>query len=114
MSYTIRDDEVAIVLKPVDVDEDGEWGGELNTRLAVGNSSKVKMEVLSYLVHLATLMGTFLEMAQEDEILYREVEDRRNANLNIDKREEKVYEKVDGTQGKVLKLTKYTKTQGNA
>jgi len=59
-------------------------------------------------------MGTFLEMTQEDEDLYNEVEERRNENLAIDKREQKVYEEVEGTDGKVLRLTKYTKTFGNA
>ena len=93
MSYEVNDDEVAIILRPVDADENGDWTGELSTGLVVGKSNKFKIEVLSYLVHLATLMGTFLELSQEDEDLYNEVE---------------------GTEGKVLKLTKYTKTFGNA
>ena len=28
--------------------------------------------------------------------------------------EEPLYERVEGTEGKVLKLTRFTKTQGNA
>lgn len=114
MSYTVDDDEVAIILRPVAVDKNGDWTGDLNTGLVVGDSKKFKIEVISYLVHLATLMGTFLEMTQEDEDLYNEVEERRNENLAIDKREQKVYEEVAGTDGKVLRLTKYTKTFGNA
>ena len=114
MSYEVNDDEVAIILRPVDADENGDWTGELSTGLVVGNSKHFKIEVLSYLVHLATLMGTFLELSQEDEDLYNEVEERRNHHLGVDKKEEKVYEEVEGTEGKVLKLTKYTKTFGNA
>tara|TARA_R110002074_G_C12083408_1_gene623149 strand:- start:139 stop:483 length:345 start_codon:yes stop_codon:yes gene_type:complete len=114
MSYTVDDDEVAIILRPVEQDSKGEWTGQLSTGLVVGNSKHFKIEVLSYLVHLATLMGTFLEMTQEDEDLYNEVEERRNDNLAIDKKEQKVYEEVEGTDGKVLRLTKYTKTFGNA
>ena len=114
MSYEVNDDEVAIILRPVDADENGDWTGELSTGLVVGKSNKFKIEVLSYLVHLATLMGTFLELSQEDEDLYNEVEERRNHHLGVDKKEEKVYEEVEGTDGKVLRLTKYTKTFGNA
>ena len=114
MSYTVRDDEVAIILRPIEKDKNGEWTGELSTGLVVGDSKQFKIEVMSYLVHLATLMGTFLEMTQEDDVLYNEVEERRNENLAIEKKEKKVYEEVEGTQGKVLKLTKHTKTYGNA
>lgn len=114
MSYTVDDDEVAIILRPVGLNKKGDWSGELSTGLVVGNSKHFKIEVLSYLVHLATMMGTFLEMTQEDEDLYNEVEERRNDNLAIDKKEQKVYEEVEGTDGKVLRLTKYTKTFGNA
>ena len=114
MSYTVNDDEVAIILRPIEKDKNGDWTGELSTGLVVGDSNHFKIEVMAYVVHLATLMGTFLEMTQEDDALYNEVEERRNENLAIDKRKEKVYEEVEGTEGKVLKLTKYTKTFGNA
>ena len=36
MSYTLKDDEVAILLRPVEFDEYGEWSGELSTALSVG------------------------------------------------------------------------------
>ena len=38
MKYYIRDNEVAIVLKPHAFDEDGEWTGELSTGLVVGDN----------------------------------------------------------------------------
>ena len=41
MSYTVDDDEVAIILRPVAVDKNGDWTGDLNTGLVVGDSEKV-------------------------------------------------------------------------
>ena len=78
MSYTLKDDEVAILLRTVEFDEYGEWSGELSTALSVGPTKRSNEETIAYLVHLATLMGTFLEMAQTDEDLYDLVEEKRN------------------------------------
>ena len=114
MPYTVKDDEVAILLKPASFDVDGEWTGELETGLACGAMVQTNVETMAYLVHLATLMGTFLAMAQEDEDLYEAVAERRDYIVNLDKQKESVYEKVEGTDGKVLRLTRWTKTEGNA
>jgi len=114
MPYEIKDDEVAILLRPASFDEKGEWTGELETGLACGAMKKTGIETMSHLVHLATLMGTFLEMAQEDEVLYESVADRRDYLISLDKQEKPLYETVEGTNGKVVRLTKWTKTEGNA
>ena len=71
-------------------------------------------EDTSYLVHLATMMGAFLELAQYDQDLYNLVEERRNELVGYEEEDLPLYEKVEGTEGKVLKLTRFTKTQGNA
>jgi len=68
----------------------------------------------SYLVHLATMMGAFLELAQYDQDLYNLVEERRNELVGYEEEDLPLYEKVEGTDGKVLKLTRFTKTQGSA
>jgi len=114
MPYTVKDDEVAILLRPASFDTDGEWTGELETGLACGAMVQTDMETMGYLVHLATLMGTFLAMAQDDENLYEAVAERRDYMISLDKQNESMYERVEGTDGKVLKLTKWTKTEGNA
>ena len=114
MKYYIRDNEVAIVLKPHAFDEDGEWTGELSTGLVVGDNSDMDSDTLSYIIHLATLMATFLEVAQDDEDLYNIVEERRNALMGLDNPIQNLYEEVEGTDGNVVKLTKYTKTLGEA
>tara|TARA_R110000824_G_scaffold101591_1_gene241287 strand:+ start:1110 stop:1454 length:345 start_codon:yes stop_codon:yes gene_type:complete len=114
MSYTLKDDEVAILLRPVEFDEYGEWSGELSTALSVGPTKRSNEETIAYLVHLATLMGTFLEMAQTDEDLYDLVEEKRNELIGVDNDRTKEYEEVEGTNGKVVRLTRFTKTQGNA
>jgi hypothetical protein len=59
-------------------------------------------------------MATFLEVAQDDEDLYTIVEERRNALMGLDNPLQNMYEEVEGTDGKVVKLTKYTKTLGEA
>tara|TARA_R110001599_G_scaffold14355_7_gene62694 strand:- start:924 stop:1103 length:180 start_codon:yes stop_codon:yes gene_type:complete len=59
-------------------------------------------------------MGTFLEMAQTDEDLYDLVEEKRNELIGVDNDRTKEYEEVEGTNGKVVRLTRFTKTQGNA
>lgn len=112
--YKIGADEVSLVLKPCSFDSKGKWTGELNTGLVVGEQNLLSPEDVSYLVHLATLMGAFLELAQRDEDLYAMVEEHRNELVGYDDEEEPLYERVEGTEGKVLKLTRFTKTQGNA
>ena len=112
--YIIGKDEVALVLKPCSFDGKGNWTGELNTGLVVGEISLLTPEDTSYLVHLATMMGAFLELAQYDQDLYNLVEERRNELVGYEEEDLPLYEKVEGTDGKVLKLTRFTKTQGSA
>ena len=69
MKRYIQDDEVALILSPTSFDENG-WTGDLSTGLLVGEPKLMAIEELGYLVHLATLMGAFLKMAQDDEDLY--------------------------------------------
>jgi len=114
MKRTIEEDEVALILSPVEFDKKGDWTGELATGLIVGENNKMCVEDLAYLIHLATLMGAFLQMAQDDEDLYREVEDYRNEVMGLDNDVKEMYEEVEGTDGKVVKLTRFTKTLGNA
>ena len=113
MTRTIEEDEVALILSPVEFDKKGDWTGELATGLIVGENNKMCVEDLAYLIHLATLMGAFLQMAQDDEDLYREVEDYRNEVMGLDNDVKEMYE-VEGTDGKVVKLNRFTKTLGNA
>ena len=108
MKYVIGDDEVALVLKPCSFD---------NTGLVVGEPKLLDTEDTAYVMHLATLMGAFLELAQHDDMLYNMVEEHRNELIGLKDEEEEdqpMYEKVEGTDGKILKLTRFTKTQGNA
>jgi hypothetical protein len=118
MKYVIGDDEVAFLLKPCAFDKRGRWTGEMNTGLVVGQVKLLSTDDVSRVVNLATLMGAFLELAQHDDELYNAVEEHRNdligLEYNLQQEESPLYEKVEGTDGKVLKLTRFTKTQGNA
>jgi hypothetical protein len=113
MKRYIQDDEVALILSPISFDANG-WTGDLTTGLLVGEPKLMGIEDLAYLVHLATLMGAFLKMAQDDDDLYTAVEDFRNDEMGLDNQIENSYEEVEGTDGKVLRLTRFTKTLGNA
>lgn len=113
MKRYIQDDEVALILSPISFDANG-WTGDLTTGLLVGEPKLMGIEDLAYLVHLATLMGAFLKMAQDDDDLYNTVEDFRNDEMGLDNQIENSYEEVEGTDGKVLRLTRFTKTLGNA
>ena len=113
MTRNVEDDEVALKLKPISFDKDG-WTGELATSLLVGESKLLAVEELAYLIHLVTLMSAFLQMAQDDEQLYDLVENYRNEKMGLDNNIKNKYEEVEGTEGKVLKLTRFTKTLGNA
>jgi hypothetical protein len=57
MTRTIEEDEVALILSPVEFDKKGDWTGELATGLIVGENNKMCVEDLAYLIHLARLIS---------------------------------------------------------
>ena len=81
---------LSLVLKPCSFDGKGNWTGELNTGLVVGELSLLNPEDTSYLVHLATMMGAFLELAQYDQDLYNLVEEREAFGVSGDAALERV------------------------
>jgi len=115
MTYQIKDNEVAFVLKPLEYDEDGNWTGDLSTAIALHPDNTLNKIDLAQMINLVTLLGAFLEVSQYDEYVYDTVEAERNRLIDLDMAEESdIYEEVEGTGGKVVRLTAFTKTQGNA
>lgn len=111
MSHELEADEVAIVIRPLNYEDD--WDGDVAINLAIANNSPVPPEVQAHLLNLATMMSTFLDVANDHPDLYELVEDRRNFLMDIVDEEEE--EELDVVQeGNVYTLNKWTKTEGSA
>ena len=112
MSYTLKKDEVAIIMRPLDYDMDGNWNGDAHTSMVIPEKDVVPEFILAHLIHIATMMSAFLDLAAEDEDLMDAVEDRRNELMNYvqDEEEEQTYTQ----EGNVYTLNKWTKTEGSA
>jgi|TARA_R100001369_G_scaffold24966_1_gene45789 hypothetical protein len=120
MGYTLADDEVALILRPISFDKDGTWSGLISTGLAMGPESKVDKEILSDLIKCATFLSAFLDVAHEYPDIMEIVEERRD--LMIKMFEDDAQEEANGlaevevtTQGgNVIKFGPTTKTKGSA
>lgn len=117
MPYVVKDDEFVIIIKPEGYsEEDGsDWAGDVSTAVAMTNDSTIPVEIAAHIMNVATIMTTFLDVAATHPDIYDFVEERRNELMGIledeDDEEEIVeYEK----EGNVLRLTRWTKTEGNA
>jgi len=118
MAYEIKDGDVAIVISPV-LDDEGAWTGILKTGLVFGESQ--------HPIAMRSAMDYALTMAAASEVLeeYPELmdyfDDARHrilkemfptqyAESELEVNKEMEYE----TEGNVIKLTKWTKTLGEA
>ena len=115
MPYVMKDDEFAIIIKPVGYEqEDGEdWDGDVDTAIVMTNESTIPDVIAAHIMNIATIMTTFLDVAASHPDLYDFVEERRNELMGFDEAEEEEiveYEK----KGNVITLTRFTKTEGNA
>lgn len=114
MSYTLKKDEVAIIMRPLDYDMDGNWNGDAHTSMIIPEKDVVPEFILAHLIHIATMMSAFLDLAAEDEELMDAVEDRRNELMGYAEEEIEYEEELYSQEGNVYTLNKYTKTKGNA
>ena len=118
MGQEIEEGEVAIIIRPV-IDEDGTWNGGLQTGLIFGPSNNEKATRAA--MDLAMTMASSTQVLDDYPDLYEYFEDARmelvkemfpkqfaESELEIEKEME--YE----TEGNVIKLTKWTKTLGEA
>ena len=118
MSHEIEDGEVAIVIRP-DIDEDGTWNGGLKTGLVFG-PTKDEAATRSAM-DLALTMAATMQVLDEypdlfeyfDEAkveLVKEMFPEHYKQSTIELEKEMNYT----TEGNVIKLTKWTKTMGEA
>ena len=110
MGYTLREDEMAIVIRPQDYEED--WNGDVSIELASSNDSPVPEMVMAHIMNIATMMSAFLDVASEHPDIYDLVEERRNHLMGIDEEEEEELEVT--REGNVYTLNAWTKTEGSA
>jgi len=114
MGYELKDGDIAVVISP-DLDEDGAWTGILKTGLVFGESQ--------HPLAMRNAMDYALTMAAASEVLedYPELMDyfdearhriltKQYAETELELDKEMEYTK----EGNVIKLTKWTKTMGEA
>jgi hypothetical protein len=110
MGYTLREDEMAIVIRPQNYEED--WNGDVSIELASSNDSPVPEMVMAHIMNIATMMSAFLDVASEHPDIYDLVEEHRNHLMGVDEEEEEALEVT--REGNVYTLNAWTKTEGNA
>lgn len=120
MGYTLEDNEIGLILKPLGINAKGQWKGVLATGLAVDKSCTLKEPVLTELINIAATLAAFLHEIQSDPKLLEFIEHRRDHLM--DELMENISEETNGlpevevksSDGKVIKLNAWTKTKGSA
>ena len=110
MGHTLRDDELAIVIRPQNYEED--WDGDCSIELVSSKDNPVPNVVMAHIMNVATLMSAFLDVAAEHPDVYDLVEEHRNYLMGIEDEEEEPLEVT--REGNVYRLNTWTKTKGNA
>jgi hypothetical protein len=119
MSYELGSDEVAVLVKPV-LDDDGEWTMELRTGITFG--SDVKGVPGQAAVDAALTMAAALAFVQDNVDIMDYIDEYKHnmlKELYPDQYAEALeeYEAEEQgykTDGNIITLTAWTKTEGNA
>ena len=109
MGHTLRDDELAIVIRPNNYEED--WDGDCSIELVSSPDNPVPNVVMAHIMNVATMMSAFLDVAAEHPDVYELVEEHRNYLMGIEDEEEPL---EVTREGNVYRLNTWTKTKGNA
>ena len=72
MGHTLRDDELAIVIRPQNYEED--WNGDCSIELVSSKDNPVPNVVMAHIMNVATMMSAFLDVASEHPDVYDLVE----------------------------------------
>ena len=120
VAYELADDEVALILRPISFNADGEWSGLVSTGLAMGPEQSIDRSIVSELIKCATFLSAFLDIAHEFPDIMEIVEERRNEMIKIfeqDAEEERnglPEVEIETSGGNVIKFGPLTKTKGSA
>tara|TARA_R100000951_G_scaffold11754_2_gene9635 strand:+ start:199 stop:531 length:333 start_codon:yes stop_codon:yes gene_type:complete len=110
MTHDIGDDELAIVIRPKNFDDD--WKGEVDIELVASTESVLPPKIQAQMLNIATMMSAFLDVATEHPEVYDLVEEHRNYLMELELEEEKPLDVIK--DGNVYTLDRWTKTKGNA
>lgn len=110
MSKEIQDDEIAIVIRPRNYDEN--WKGEVDIELVASENLSMPPKIQAQMLNVATMMSAFLDIAAEYPDVYDLVEEHRNYLMEIELEDQKPLEVIK--DGNVYTLNRWTKTKGNA
>ena len=120
VAYELADDEVALILRPISFNADGEWSGLVSTGLAMGPEQSIDRSIVAELIKCATFLSAFLDIAHEFPDIMEIVEERRNEMIKIfeqDAEEERnglPEVEIETSGGNVIKFGPLTKTKGSA
>lgn len=117
-AYVIEKDTVAFLLTPI-LESNGEWRGLLQSSMVMHPETELTKDMINSMFNLITMISAFMDVVQEDDYVYETVSDRRDEILDehqeeLEDTQEDAYEVVEGTEDKVIRLTRFTKTEGSA
>ena len=118
MAYDIKDGEIAIIIKP-EMNEENKWTGSLKTGLVFG--AEQHPMAMRAAMDLALTMAASTQVLEDFPDLFDYFDEPRHellkemfpeayAESELELAKEMEYE----TEGNVIKLTKWTKTMGEA
>jgi len=112
MGHSLDNDEIAIVISPVEYTDDGKWDGDTNVSIAISPEHNLPEPIINGIVDVATMMSAFLDIANEHPDIYELVRDHRNYLMTLEDDEED--KPVVIKEGNVYTLNKWSKTKGSA
>ena len=112
MGHSLDNDEIAIVISPVEYTDDGKWDGDTNVSIAISPEHNLPEPIINGIVDVATMMSAFLDIANEHPDIYELVRDHRNYLMTLEEDDED--KPVVTKDGNVYTLNKWSKTKGSA
>tara|TARA_S200002703_G_scaffold101100_2_gene87616 strand:+ start:788 stop:1201 length:414 start_codon:yes stop_codon:yes gene_type:complete len=120
VAYELADDEVALILRPISFNADGEWSGLVSTGLAMGPEQSIDRTIVAELIKCATFLSAFLDIAHEFPDIMEIVEERRDEMIKIFEQDAEEQRnglpevEIETSGGNVIKFGPLTKTKGSA
>jgi hypothetical protein len=118
MPYELDDDEFAIIIRPINwEEEDGtDWEGDCETAIGMSDTSTLPYFIAQHVMDIATMMSTFLDVAADHPEIFALVQQRRDKLLELygDDVPEQVKKPTVEKDGNVYTLDIWTKTKGEA
>ena len=112
MGHSLDNDEIAIVISPVDYTDDGNWDGDTNVSIAISPEHNLPEPIINGIVDVATMMSAFLDIANEHPDIYQLVKEHRDYLVTLEEEEDD--NSVVIKEGNVYTLNKWSKTKGSA